>query len=91
MTPSADSLRRAREWIIAHQYNMPSVEFDGGVREDLAALLDAVRADQKERDAKVAELGGISRCMGHQRSGKGVCGDDIAAAIRARGKERPGE
>lgn len=42
---------------------------------------DAIKAE-RERAAKIAETEAGKRCMRHQKTGKGVCGYDIAASIR---------
>lgn len=70
MTTDAD-LAAAREWLVKHQYQMPNVEFDGGVRASLAALLGRYREEQKERDAKVCDA-----------LKPGTWASDAAAAIR---------
>lgn len=46
-------------------------------------IVDALNAE-RERCAKIAEMDAGTRCMRHQKTGKGVCGYEIAAAIRGK-------
>lgn len=52
-------------------------------RTAIAAMFREVYAMACGDAAKVAREKSIQRCVGHQKSGSGVCGVEIAAAIEA--------
>lgn len=49
---------------------------------DLSDAIEAALKDRDERAARIAETEAGARCMQHERDKKGVCGYEIAAAIR---------
>jgi hypothetical protein len=51
-------------------------------KEAITAMVTKAIADERERAALIAETKAGARCLKHQKSGKGVCGYEIAAAIR---------
>ena len=81
--PSADAERMAFE--LVSEYG--GTDNVGLLRAKIAAALTTAQAQQREVDAGIAETKAGRRCLRHQQSGKGVCGYEIANAIRAGGKQ----
>lgn len=61
-----------------------------GEKTMIDAVAQAVQAAYEDA-AKIAEDQAAARCIGHASAGKGVCGYEIAAALRARPTEPTGQ
>lgn len=77
-----------REWLIEKGIALTGVHGEASsstvnrFKLDLQRRIVDLLNAERERCAKIAETKAGERCMGHQNSGAGVCGYDIAAAIR---------